>query len=194
MYEPTTETRDDVGGWCPDAGEETLRGAETILFVEDEAFVREVTCEVLRSAGYRVLTAKNATEAMCYYEACRGAVELLLTDVVLPGETGFALAVRLRRQNPELKVLLVTGYAEQMGRREAKHEECLAKPFSTEALLQSVRDLLDQGKTGSRQAIWSRTPAVTGSVHDLCRNLGKRDNPSKDAQLGAGARHAVDGA
>jgi len=148
MYEPTTETRDDVGGWCPVAGEETLRGAETILFVEDEAFVREVTCEVLRSAGYRVLTAKNATEAMCYYEACRGEVELLLTDVVLPGETGLALAGRLRRADPELKVLLVTGYAEQMGRREAKHEECLAKPFSTKALLQSVRHLLDQGKMG----------------------------------------------
>jgi len=145
MYEPTTETRDDVGGWCPDAGEETLRGAETILFVEDEAFVRDVTCEVLRSAGYRVLSAKNATEAIRSYDARRGEVELLLTDVVLPGETGLALAGRLRSEAPDLKVLLVTGYAEQMGRREGKHEECLAKPFSTEVLLRSVRRLLDDG-------------------------------------------------
>ena len=50
------------------------------------------------------------------------------------------------------------------------------------------------GKSGSRQAIWSRTPAVTGSVQDLCGNLGKRDNTGEDAQLSAGARHAVNGA
>ena len=145
MYGPMTETLEDANQWCPGAGEEMLRGAETILFVEDEAFVRDVTCEVLRSAGYRVLSAKNATEAIRSYDARRGEVELLLTDVVLPGETGLALAGRLRSEAPDLKVLLVTGYAEQMGRREGKHEECLAKPFSTEVLLRSVRRLLDDG-------------------------------------------------
>jgi DNA-binding response OmpR family regulator len=77
------------------------------------------------------------------YDARRGEVELLLTDVILPGETGRVLAGRLRRKDPELKVLLVTGYAEQMGRREAKPEECLAKPFSSEVLLRRVRQLLD---------------------------------------------------
>lgn len=146
MYKPTTETLEDTNRWCPGADEQALRGAETILLVEDEAFVREVTCEVLRSAGYRVLAARNATEAIRTYDASRGEVELLLTDVVLPGETGLALAGRLRREDPELKVLLVTGYAEQMGRRDAKHEECLAKPFSTEVLLRSVRHLLDRAE------------------------------------------------
>ncbi len=91
------------------------RGAQTILLVEDEAFVREVTCEVLRSAGYRVLTAKNATEAMQAYEVRGDEVDLLLSDVVLPGESGRVLAGKLRRENPWLKILLVTGYAEQMG-------------------------------------------------------------------------------
>jgi len=138
--------RPENASWCPGAGEETLSGGETILYVEDEAFVRDVTCEVLRSAGYRVITAKNAKEAMRYYDACRGEVELLLTDVVLPGETGHALASKLRGEDPDLKVLLVTGYGEQMGRRGAEHEECLAKPFSTEVLLQSVRHLLDHGE------------------------------------------------
>jgi CheY-like chemotaxis protein len=128
---------------------ETPEGAETILLVEDEAFVRAVTCEVLQSAGYRVLTAKNAAEAARLYEQRRGEVKLLLTDVVLPGETGRALAGRLRRENPELKLLFVTGYAEQMGVREAKSEECLAKPFSTEVLLGRVRQLLDHGALGS---------------------------------------------
>ncbi len=148
MYEPMTGTLENANQWCPGADEKTLRGAETILFVEDEAFVRDVTCEVLRSAGYRVLAERNATEGIRTYDAHRGEVELLLTDVVLPGETGLALAGRLRREDPELKVLLVTGYAEQMGRREAKNEECLAKPFSTEALLRSVRRLLDDGEIG----------------------------------------------
>lgn len=139
-----TETLDEVIGWCSDVDENTLSRRQTILFVEDEAFVREVTCEVLRAAGYRVLTAKNAAEAMRIYEARGDEVELLLSDVVLPGESGRVLAGKLRRQNPWLKILLVTGYAEQMGLRDATQEECLAKPFSTEMLLARVRQLLDR--------------------------------------------------
>ena len=141
MWAQITETLLAASGRYRGADEEAE--AETILFVEDERFVREVTGEVLRSAGYRVLTAKNAAEAVCVYDAGRSDVDLLLTDIVLPGETGPALAGRLRRENPGLKVLLVTGYAEEMALLEAKQEECLAKPFSTEVLLRRVRQLLD---------------------------------------------------
>lgn len=144
MCEQTTETSVPASGWCRGADAEPLAQGETILYVEDEAFVREVTCEVLHSAGYRVLTAKNAAEAVGIYAQRRGDVELLLTDVVLPGETGCALALRLRQQNPELEVLLVTGYGEQMGLRDAHPQKCLAKPFSTEVLLRRVRQLLDR--------------------------------------------------
>lgn len=145
MWEPTTEMLGTAACvWVRGTGDEVLAAAaETILFVEDEAFVRDVTCEVLRSAGYRVLAARNAAEAVGIYEARGGEVELLLSDVVLPGETGPAMARRLRREHPELKVLLVTGYAEQMGLLEGKQEEFLAKPFSTEALLRKVRQVLD---------------------------------------------------
>jgi DNA-binding response OmpR family regulator len=139
-----TETLDEVIGWCSDVDENTLSRRQTILFVEDEAFVREVTCEVLRAAGYRVLTAKNATEAMRIYEARGDEVELLISDVVLPGESGRVLAGKLRRENPWLKILLVTGYTEQMGPRGTMQEEYLAKPFSTEVLLGRVRQLLDR--------------------------------------------------
>src|SRR5271169_602645 len=145
MCVQTTEMPDQSSGWYCGVDQEASWVAETILFVEDEAFVREVTCEVLRSAGYRVLVANDAAEAAGIYDQRGGEVELLLSDVVLPGETGRALAGRLRRGNPELKVLLVTGYAEQMGMQDTKGEECLAKPFSTEALLRRVRQLLDQG-------------------------------------------------
>jgi two-component system, cell cycle sensor histidine kinase and response regulator CckA len=149
MDAPTTGTREDASQHCRVA--EELAGAETILLVEDEAFVREVTGEVLRSAGYEVLIARNAAEAAGVYSARLGGVELLLSDVVLPGENGRALARRLRRENPELKVLLVTGYADQMGLQGAQNgadEECLAKPFSTEVLLRRVRQRLD--RTGLR--------------------------------------------
>lgn len=139
----TAERFEEATEWSCFAEEVGTAGSETILLVEDEVFVRQVTCEVLQSAGYRVLAAKNAVEALRVYEQCGGEVELLLTDVVLPGETGRALAGRLRRKNPVLKILLVTGYAEQMGLREGNQEECLAKPYSTEVLLRRVRQRLD---------------------------------------------------
>jgi two-component system, cell cycle sensor histidine kinase and response regulator CckA len=145
MCEPTTEMPGAAACvWGRGAGDEVLAAAETILFVEDEAFVREVTCEVLRSAGYRVLAARNVADAVGMYEARPGEVALLLSDVVLPGEMGPAMARRLRRERPELKVLFVTGYAEQMGWLEEKQDEFLAKPFSTEALLRKVRQVLDR--------------------------------------------------
>ena len=136
-----------------------LSGAETILLVEDEAFVRDVTSEVLRAAGYEVLTAGDAAEAVGVYAGRRGNVGLLLSDVILPGENGRALAGRLRRESPELKVLLVTGYAEQMGLRE---EECLAKPFSTDVLLRTVREMLD--RTGLPIGSEGRLRPACGSV------------------------------
>ena len=136
------ETLDEAIGWYSGPDESILSRTVTILLVEDEAFVREVTSEVLRSAGYRVLTAKNAEEAMHIYAAQGDEVKLLLSDVVLPGESGRVLAGRLRRENPWLKILLVTGYAEHMGPRGSREEECLAKPFSTEVLLGRVRELL----------------------------------------------------
>lgn len=113
-----------------------------ILLVEDEVFVREVTSEVLRSAGYRVLTAKNAVDAEQVYLRRCGEVDLLLTDVILPGENGRSFAQRLRLTHPTLQILLVTGYAEQMGLPEDGHEKCLAKPFSTRKLLEKVKEMM----------------------------------------------------
>jgi DNA-binding response OmpR family regulator len=118
--------------------------AGTILLVEDEAFVREVTGEVLRSAGYRVLTARNAEEAVKAHERQAGEVDLLLTDVVLPGEDGFRLARRLTEVSPELRVLFVTGYGARMGWGGADEPEWLAKPFSSEVLIGRVRQRLDR--------------------------------------------------
>lgn len=129
--------------------------AQTGLLVEDEAFVRGVASEILRSAGYRVLIARDAVEATRAYDAQCEAVDLLLTDVILPGESGRALAARLRRNHPRLKVLLMSGYAEQMERREGETQDCLAKPCSAEVLLRKVKEALD-GRESQTEEDWVR--------------------------------------
>lgn len=131
--------------WVPFHPETLLGDRDTILFVEDEGFVREVTTEVLRSAGYRILVAENAAQAARLYDQHRGHVNLLLTDVILPGETGPALAGRLQDTNPQLKTLFITGYVEQMGLCQSPRENILAKPFSTQSLLARVSQLLNDG-------------------------------------------------
>ncbi len=134
----------------PGIGGELLTGTETILLVEDEAFVREVTHEVLESAGYCVVTARNAMEALTERERM-SHVDLLLTDVVLPGKSGRALARDLRSRQPGLAVLFVTGYATQLAEIETVQpaEACLPKPFSAAVLLRKLRELLN-GKTELR--------------------------------------------
>lgn len=86
-----------------------LRGRETILLVEDEQFLREVTCEILESAGYRVLKTGNATEAASAFKEFQPIVRLLLTDVVLPGQNGRDLANELRIICPKLSIIFISG-------------------------------------------------------------------------------------
>lgn len=137
-------------------------GGETILFVEDEAFVRNVTGEVLCSAGYTVLTARTAAEGLVKYDELRGRVDLLLTDVILPGETGRTLARKLQLQNPALSVLFITGYPEQMSAHGPERAEFLAKPFSSGLLLRRVREQLDCRQSWSTEQVSLRR--VSGSA------------------------------
>ena len=121
------------------------RRLETILLVEDEAFVREAAAEVLESAGYRLLIARNSAEAL---EVCRQStetVDLLLADVVMPGMSGGGLAAKFQRLYPRTRVVLMSGYAERLVRRgpSLTGNEYLAKPFSTQTLLKKVREMLD---------------------------------------------------
>ena len=146
-----TETPGAGSELCHDTSDASSE-PEMILLVEDELFVREVTCEVLRFAGYGVLAAKDAAEAVRMYELRRGNVDLLLSDVILPGETGLALAGNLRRTNPALKVLLVSGYGEQIAMLELGEEEYLCKPFSSEVLLRRVRRILDRERCVAAKA------------------------------------------
>lgn len=142
MGAQTFEIANQVTGWPGFAGEKPANGRQTILLVEDEDFVRRVACQILCEAGYTVLAAKNAREALLAYEQHHGDVGLLMTDVVLPGESGRMLAQKICQLNSATKVLLMTGYAEQMGMKLAQHEDLLAKPFASAELLRRVARLL----------------------------------------------------
>lgn len=122
-----------------------LRAPKTILLVEDEAFVREITCEILESAGYRVLKARNAAAAKNIFEHYGNAVQLLLTDVVLPGQNGRDLANELRTMNSGLRVIFISGYPENVVSQTGNPADrmfYLPKPFSSESLLRKVWELL----------------------------------------------------
>jgi two-component system cell cycle sensor histidine kinase/response regulator CckA len=125
--------------------------AETILLVEDEAFVRKVAAEVLRSAGYRLVIARSAAEALEAYRKCSEPVDLLLADIVMPGMSGRELATEFNRLNPRTRVLLMSGYGQQLAGAElSPHGQYLAKPFSTHLLLSRVREALDAAPFDSR--------------------------------------------
>lgn len=117
----------------------------TVLLVEDETFVREVACEVLSRAGYRVLKAGNATEALQVFREHAGAVQLLLTDVVLPDRNGCDLALELSTLCGEVKSIFVSGYPENLITRRGLRQPgwfYLPKPFSVSSLMQKINEAL----------------------------------------------------
>jgi two-component system, cell cycle sensor histidine kinase and response regulator CckA len=123
-----------------------LAGHETVLLVEDDAPVRMVLKRALTGAGYQVLEAANADEASCTSAARRGSVDVLLTDVVMPGKTGRQLAEHLTSKRPSLRVLYMSGYAPGMALSSVALEEgsaFLQKPIRPLQLLSKLRELLD---------------------------------------------------
>src|ERR1044071_3853504 len=82
----------------------------SILLVEDETFVREVTAEILTTAGYKVLKARSAVEGIREFRQHKGEVALLLVDVVLPGKNGWDMAKELMKEEPKLKTVFISGY------------------------------------------------------------------------------------
>ncbi len=120
------------------------RGKETILLVEDEPMLRRIVSEVLVASGYSVCTAGNADEALqlCQERMSRGEpIDLLLSDVVMPGMSGRELSAKVRRLIPPVRVLLMSGYDEYTG--VGGGEPVIGKPFTASALARHVRDALD---------------------------------------------------
>lgn len=116
-----------------------------ILLVEDEAFVRDVACEILAEDGYQVLSARTGMEAISLFHQS-GPVHLLVTDMVMPGMNGRDLAEKLASMNPGLKTIYMSGYNEDFGDHPAplldKTLPFLQKPFTAAELSTKVKEVL----------------------------------------------------
>ena len=123
------------------------RGHETILLAEDEAGIRAMTRAYLEGLGYRVLEAANGTEAVALSKEYRGAIDLVLTDVMMPGVRGDAAVKAIRQDRPEIQAIFISGFAE--GTSIDRSLEILEKPFEFPDLAHRIRALLDLRRAGS---------------------------------------------
>lgn len=120
-------------------------GTETILLVEDQQQLRQLTSRILTDYGYHVLEASNGEEALLLCNRQVDPIHLVLTDVVMPGITGVELGVRLRESRPDIKVVCMSGYTDDVVFRQGTLEPSVAyleKPFTPEGLAAKVREAL----------------------------------------------------
>ncbi|MCU0256731.1 MAG: response regulator, partial [Vicinamibacterales bacterium] len=125
-------------------------GTETVLVVEDEAAVRRFAARVLGGKGYRVVTATDGEQALALARGFEGALDLLLTDVSMPGISGRELAAALRAERPGIAVLYMSGYGEQALAEDglvADGSPYLSKPFTAGVLASAVRETLDRRRS-----------------------------------------------
>jgi CheY-like chemotaxis protein len=123
---------------------------ETILLVEDELIVRELSRQLLESCGYRVVDAADGREAVELFKTFNGKIDLLLTDVVMPEMSGRELADQLKALQPDLKILFASGYIEDTnGGKGSTHKivNFIQKPFTQENLSRKIRDILGSANT-----------------------------------------------
>jgi signal transduction histidine kinase/ActR/RegA family two-component response regulator len=142
IYLPRTQLVVEAAATVPSA--DLAKGSETVLLVEDEDAVRELTEQMLKDHGYQVLQAGSGAEALALATSYPGTIHLLMTDVILPQMNGRALAEALWSSRPEIKVLYMSGYSEDVigqGLPE-RRVAYLAKPFSSVDLAAKVRQTL----------------------------------------------------
>ena len=145
IYLPATQTAVSTGFTIPD--QENLRGSGTLLVVEDEASMNRTLVEFLRGRGYTVLTALSPADALTMAEEYDSSIDLLITDIVMPGMRGTELALQLGRLRPGIKAIFMSGYIDDaMVRREIAELTAtfLQKPFSLHSLAQKVREALQE--------------------------------------------------
>jgi CheY-like chemotaxis protein len=138
--EPVTATAENP------TSESSLTGTETVLLVEDAEPLRKLAQSFLAEHGFQVLAAANGEEAIQLVKTCRQPIHLLLTDVVMPGMNGRALAEQLLPMQPQIRILYMSGYTDSFIAGHGVLEpgtHLLHKPFTEQALLRKVRQVLD---------------------------------------------------
>jgi len=152
LYFPRVEF-ESVSTASPNPVRQPQRGTETILLAEDDPSVRTLMRDELRNLGYRVIEAKNGTEACMLGTQQTGSIQLLLTDVVMPGMGGRELAQHLTVIKPDLRTLFISGYMDEVGVMAGQEEgtsSFLPKPFTPEVLAGAVRNLLDTNASSDK--------------------------------------------
>jgi two-component system, cell cycle sensor histidine kinase and response regulator CckA len=122
-------------------------GTETILLVDDEAFVRDLGQRILSQAGYTVLTAANGVEALALFAKKEKEIDLVIMDLIMPEMGGEACLQELLRIDPGVKVLVASGYSADISMRgplEVGAKSFVSKPFRLKELLRQVRKVLDE--------------------------------------------------
>ncbi|TAJ10778.1 MAG: PAS domain S-box protein [Nitrospirae bacterium] len=145
IYLPMTQDRMAVSAGHPQL-EPLLKGTETILLVEDQDDVRAFTETVLEEYGYTVLVARDGSEARGLSDTYEGVIHLLVTDVVMPGESGPKVAEQLACDRPDIKLLYISGYTEENIIRHGVLDHAvtlLEKPYTPTVLAREVRKVLD---------------------------------------------------
>ena len=145
IYFPLVEEHPDVAV-VSKLTEEKTNGNETILLVEDEEIVRKLALQVLQLYGYNVLEASGGENALSICKDNQGKIDLLITDVVMPGMSGRELANRVAELCPGIKVLYMSGYTDSAIVHQGELDEganFMQKPFTTEGFARKVREVLD---------------------------------------------------
>ncbi|MBV9496683.1 MAG: response regulator [Acidobacteria bacterium] len=130
-----------------DDGAGADRGSETILLVEDEELLRSVVREALEEHGYRVLEARTPADAMTISDHFDGTIELLLSDVIMPGMTGKDVAAAIAAKRPGIRIVFMSGYTNQAVMNHTAlpaKARYLEKPISTNVLLRTVRESIEE--------------------------------------------------
>jgi CheY-like chemotaxis protein len=148
----------------PVAASDPVRGGtETVLVVEDDDALLAVTCKALTAVGYDVLAAPSMASALMLAASMPGDIELLVTDVVMRGGDGYELSERLRAERPDLAVLFVSGYPNDVIERHGlrgREIRLLRKPFTARELEREVRDVLDIARKQSGHRVARALPTT----------------------------------
>jgi PAS domain S-box-containing protein len=186
IWLPVTEAVAD-DACTPQSAPCVARGEETLLVVEDQADVRRLALSILKSGGYRLLEAGNAEQALGLSASYPGKIDLLVTDVIMPGMNGRQLAERMVEQRPGLKVLYTSGYSADVIALDESLEPgmgYLPKPFGAAQLSAKIREVLSAGLPRRRVLVIDDDPAVRGYLRRVLGGAGFFVLEAEDGRIG----------
>ncbi|MBF0328410.1 MAG: PAS domain S-box protein [Nitrospirae bacterium] len=143
IYLPLVEKESEISQKPQDS--KIILGSETILLIEDDAFVRDVTSALLQELGYTVIEANGGEEAKKLFNENKDSIELVISDVIMPGQSGKEVHEELLKIKPDLKILFISGYAAQFLSEKGildKGISLISKPFRSDTLSRKIREVL----------------------------------------------------